>query len=29
MNKTIMAWGAGFGLLAVILGALGAHALKA
>ncbi len=29
MNKTIIGWGAGFGLLAVILGALGSHALKA
>lgn len=29
MNKTILATGAIFGLLAVILGALGAHALKA
>ena len=28
MNKTIIGWGAGFGLLAVILGALGAHALR-
>ena len=28
MNKNIMAWGAGFALTAVILGAFGAHALK-
>ena len=28
MNKTILATGALFGLLAVVLGALGAHALK-
>jgi uncharacterized membrane protein YgdD (TMEM256/DUF423 family) len=28
MNKTIIGWGAGLGLLAVILGALGAHALR-
>lgn len=28
-NRTALAWGAGFGMVAVILGALGAHALKA
>lgn len=28
MNKNIMAWGVGFALTAVILGAFGAHALK-
>lgn len=29
MNKTFLGWGAALGLLAVVLGALGAHALKA
>ncbi len=28
MNKNIMAWGAGFALTGVLLGAFGAHALK-
>jgi uncharacterized membrane protein YgdD (TMEM256/DUF423 family) len=29
MNKTFLGWGAALGLLAVVLGALGAHVLKA